>query len=128
MQKRVTLGRLLLVFALLSVAADPAQARSGGGHGSHGGHARHGNHHHHVHHLGAFPFLAAPLFPVFPQFPFGYPCWWEEGHWKNQVYGDKFGNYTTSLSGPQDSGCAPVLTHNAGLRITITQHISGSES
>ena len=95
MRKCVLLYRLLLVFALISVAVLPAQARGGGGHGSHGGHAHHGHHHHHHgHHFGAFPFIAAPFFPFFPQFPFGYPCWWEEGHWENHVYGDKFGNYT----------------------------------
>jgi hypothetical protein len=88
--------RLILVFAILAVATVPATARSGGGHGSQGGHGHHG-HHRHVHAFGR---------GVYAGFPYGYPCWWEEGHWVNQLYADKYGDYTYALEWvPGQWGC-----------------------
>jgi hypothetical protein len=74
---------MLALIIILAVAILPAYAR-GGGHGSHGGHGHH-RHHHHFHAFDGFPS---------PPLPYGYPCWWEEGHWVSQLYGDKYGNYT----------------------------------
>jgi hypothetical protein len=86
---------LILSLAILATASPPAQAR-GGGHGSHGGHGHSSHHHrhHHFHHFSVFPFSVLPVGPFFTQFPYGYPCWWDEGHWVGQVYEDKYGNST----------------------------------
>jgi len=82
-----------LIIATLAFTVVPA--RGGAGHGSHGWHGHSGYHHHHFHHFVGFPFIAFPLIvPFFPFFPYGYPCVWEEGHWEDQVYEDKFGNST----------------------------------
>ena len=92
---------LILSFAILAMGSAPAQAHGGGhgshggGHGSHGGGQGHsGHHHHHFHHFSVFPFGVFLIDPFFTQFPYAYPCWWEEGHWEDQIYGDKLGNYT----------------------------------
>jgi hypothetical protein len=71
--------KLVLALAILLVAAVPAQAR-GGGHGSHGHHGHHG----HSHHFGGF----------YAPYPYGYVNCWQEGHWVNQLYVDKYGNST----------------------------------
>lgn len=81
--------KLILVLAILAVAATPLPAHArGGGHGSHGhdGH-HHGHHHGHFHHFGG----------LYTPFPYDYPCWWERGHWVDQLYMDKYG-YTTTVS------------------------------
>jgi hypothetical protein len=89
---------LILTLTILVLASTPTQARGGGhgshggGHGSHGGHG-HSGHHHHSHPFGGFLFGVLPG-PFFTQFPYGYPCWWDEGHWVGQVYEDKYGNST----------------------------------
>ncbi len=82
---------LILVLAILAVAAAPLPAHArGGGHGSHGHHGHHHGHHHgQFHHFGG-------LYAYTP-FPYDYPCWWERGHWVDQLYMDKYG-YTTTLS------------------------------
>ena len=86
--------KFILAVAILAVAALPVHARgaghvSGGGHGSHGHHGHHEHHHGHFHHFGAL-YAYAP-FPYYPN------CWWEEGHWIDQLYMDKYGNTTTVL-------------------------------
>ena len=84
--------KLILALAILAIATGPAQAR-GGGHGSSGSHSHgHHGHHHPVHLFGGFPFWGFPFGGVYTQFPYGYPCWWDEGHWVNQLYGDRYGN------------------------------------
>jgi len=90
---------LILTLTIVVLASTPPQARGGGhgshggGHGSHGGHG-HSGHHHHSHPFGGFLFGVLPGGPFFTQFPYGYPCWWDEGHWVGQVYEDKYGNST----------------------------------
>jgi hypothetical protein len=79
---------LILALVMLAVATVPARARGGDGHGSHSGHGHHHGHHHHLSHFAG---------GLYGSFPYGYPCWWEEGRWVNQRYGDKYGNYTDVL-------------------------------
>jgi hypothetical protein len=105
--------RLALAVAILAIAAAPAESR-GGGHGSHGGRAHAGHHHHHGQHSGRFPFLAVPFAGAYGHFPYGYPCWWEEGHWVTQLYGDRYGNYTeVPVWIPEQWVCAADLEDSA---------------
>ncbi len=80
-RKLVVALAVSIAFALLAGPGVPGRAQAGGGHGSH-------RHHHHSRHFGGFIYAPYP-------FPYGFPnCWWEEGHWVDQLYIDKYGNET----------------------------------
>ena len=82
--------KLFLVFAILAVFFTPGPAHGGGG--QHGGH----HHRHHSHHFIGL---------IYGPFPYGPPCW-EEGHWIDQHFVDRFGNSTyVPLWVPPHWGC-----------------------
>ncbi len=79
--------KLILALAIVAVTVVPLPIpAAGGGHG--GGHGSHGHHRDHRHH-----FLGGGFYAYAP-FPYGYPCWWEEGRWINQLYMDRSGGYS----------------------------------
>ncbi len=80
-RKLIVALAVAIALALMAAPTIPGRAQAGGGHGSH-------RHHHHSRHFSGFIYIPDP-------FPYGFPnCWWEEGHWVDQLYIDKYGNET----------------------------------
>ncbi len=86
--------KLFLVLAILAVLVTPRPAQGRGG--GHGGHGHHHGGHHRGHHVSGL---------IYAPFPYGPSCW-EEGHWIDQLYMDRYSNSTSvRLWVPPHWGC-----------------------
>ncbi len=84
--------KLGLVLVILAVLVTPRPAHGGGEHGGHS----HDHGHHRGHHIVGL---------IYAPFPYG-PLCWEEDHWTNQFYMDRYGNSTSMpLWVPPHWGC-----------------------
>ena len=85
--------KLILALTILAVLVTPRPAHGGGG--GHGGHGPHHRHHRGHHFVGL----------IYAPFPYG-PLCWEEGHWTDEFYMDRYGNSTSMpLWVPPHWGC-----------------------